>query len=273
MRLRLCIALAAIATLAVPATADGYIFWSSYDSGKSRVGRAGLDGSGVNPELVGDIYFGAAVATDGTYVYWGETGSSPKLAQIGRATVDGGEINHAFQTGATYCGIFGMRAPGLGPLLAEERLLERKPSTEGSTARRTPATPATPSPAPAATSAASPSTPTTSTGAKASTSRRRPTRCRRSLPTKPGSTSAPAHAACGVAVDGGHVYWTTIAPADPETFRADAIGRASIDGSEASVENDFIVNASFFTSVSTPSGIDVDGAFIYWTQPACRRGR
>ena len=102
------LAIAALSFSLLPASADGYIFWSGYDSGKSRVGRAGLDGSGVNPELVGNIYFGAGVATDGTYVYWGESGSHPRLAQIGRATVDGGEVNHAFQQGATYCGIFGV---------------------------------------------------------------------------------------------------------------------------------------------------------------------
>ena len=89
VRLRLSVVLAAMAALAVPATADGYIFWSGYDSGKSRVGRAGLDGGGINPELVGNIYFGAGVATDGTHVYWGESGSFPKFATVGRATVDG----------------------------------------------------------------------------------------------------------------------------------------------------------------------------------------
>ena len=36
----------------LPASAHGYIFWSSYDSGKSKVGRAALDATGITPELV-----------------------------------------------------------------------------------------------------------------------------------------------------------------------------------------------------------------------------
>ena len=120
MRFRLCIALAAIATLAVPATADGYIFWMSYDSGKSRVGRAGLDASGVNPELVGNVYFGSAVATDGKYVYWGETGSSPKMASIGRATVDGGEIQPRIPNRSDLLLAICHEGDGFRHLLAEE---------------------------------------------------------------------------------------------------------------------------------------------------------
>jgi hypothetical protein len=69
-----------------------------------------------------------------------------------------------------------------------------------------------------------------------------------------------------VAVDGSHVYWTNRLPYQGESFRGDSIGRASIDGSEASVEHDFIFGTSFFTDLSNASDVDVDGAFIYWTQ-------
>lgn len=265
MGLRLGLVITALSLLLLlPAAAHGYIFWSSYDSGNSRIGRAGLDGSGVNGSLVTGIYFGAGVATDGTHVYWGESGSNPKMAQIGRATVDGGEPNHAFQTGATYCEIFGVRATDTDIYwlkndcsgLSINTRINRAPNSGNQNYSE-----------PGAGSyvcgfAVDANYVYWSEGHYIA---RAPNTVPPQLPDNKWLDLGSGHSACGVAVDGAHVYWTTLAPSDPETFHADAIGRASIDGSEASVENDFIVNASFFTIVSSPSGIDVDGNFIYWT--------
>jgi hypothetical protein len=261
VRFRLCIAVA-MGLLAVPASADGYIFWSGYDSGKSRVGRAGLDGSGINPELVGNIYYGAGVATDGSYVYWGESGSFPSLAQIGRATVDGGDINHAFQQGATYCGIFGVDVLGSDLYWLKSDCSGRRINKAAKTGGQG--------------SYTEPGAGSVSCGFTVDANyvywseghyiARAPNVSPPVPPDKTWLDIGTGYGACDLAVDGSHIYWTHNAPEVPETGRADSIGRASIDGSEASVEHDFIVGTSFFIGSSVPSGIDVDGAFIYWTQ-------
>lgn len=54
--------------------------------------------------------------------------------------------------------------------------------------------------------------------------------------------------ACGVAVNGSHIYWTEDG--------YEQIGRANIDGSEP--------NWAFITGVSRPCGVAVDGSHIYW---------
>lgn len=243
---------------AVPA-AHAYVYWSAYDSGNSKVGRAGLDASGVNQELVSGIYFGQGVAADGQYVYWGESGSNPKLAQIGRANADGSAPNHAFQQGATYCGIFDLLATaselfwlkndcgGSANSLRIDRTVKTGGQggytevgtgnssvcgfdvdaghvywTEGHFIARAPL------PGP-------------------------------SLPEREWLDVGTGVAPCGVAVDAGHIYWTTLL-GEP-TFRGTNIGRAAIDGNPLSVQSAFITGASF----TRTSGIDVAGDFIYWT--------
>jgi hypothetical protein len=52
---------------------------------------------------------------------------------------------------------------------------------------------------------------------------------------------------CGVAVDPGHLYWTSA---------AGAVGRAGLDGSSP--------QRSFITGLSRPCGIAVDGGHVYW---------
>lgn len=264
MRLRVCITIAAMSILVLPASAQAYIFWSGYDSNKTRVGRAGLDGSGVNPELVGNIYYGAGVASDGTYVYWGESGSSPSLAQIGRATVEGGEINHAFQQGATYCGIFGV------DVLASDLYWLKSDCTPGSNridkAAKTGGQGLYTEPGAGSYICGFTVDANYVYWSEGHYIARAPNVSPPVPPDKTWLDIGTGYGACDLAVDGAHIYWTHNQPEVPETGRADSIGRASIDGSEASVEHDFIVGTSFFVGNSLPSGIDVDGAFIYWTQ-------
>ena len=65
-----------------------------------------------------------------------------------------------------------------------------------------------------------------------------------------------------VAVDAGHVYWTNSGRIDAETVQpldeTGTIGRADIEGSQSSIEADFI------TGASNPQGIAVNASHIYW---------
>jgi hypothetical protein len=60
-----------------------------------------------------------------------------------------------------------------------------------------------------------------------------------------------------VAVDGGHVYWAN--------ENGNSIGRASIDGSA--------VDNSFITGITHPSGVAVNGSWIFWSSLDGKIGR
>ncbi len=257
--------------LIVPASAKAYIFWSSPNGNDSKIGRAGLDGSGVNNDLVTGIRTGVGVATDGAYVYWGESGNGVlSFAQIGRATIDGGEPNHEFQWGATYCGIFGVRV--LGPDLY---WLKNDCSPGGSRINK------------AAKIGGQGPGQYTEPGAgkyvcgfavdanyvywaEGHYIARAPNVSPPKVGEKTWLDIGVNYAACGIAVNSTHVYWTNRLPeSEPGSFRGDSIGRASIDGNPTSVEKELIVGTSFYIGDANPSGIDVEGNFIYWThQPA-----
>ena len=72
-------------------------------------------------------------------------------------------------------------------------------------------------------------------------------------------------------MDSAHVYWTNSGCLDSigrPRKEGGTIGRADIDGSEASVEPEFI------TGASDPQGIAVNATHIYWANkegPACGR--
>jgi len=80
-------------TLLGATRAPGHIFWTN----SVAIGRANLDGSGVNQNFIAASVSPFAIAADGNYVYWvneGATGSS-----IGRAKLDGSDVNANFITG------------------------------------------------------------------------------------------------------------------------------------------------------------------------------
>lgn len=52
----------------------------------------------------------------------------------------------------------------------------------------------------------------------------------------------------GLAVDGSHLYWTTIG--------GTSVGRANLDGSEQS--------SQFISGIENPCGVAVDGSYVYW---------
>jgi hypothetical protein len=67
-----------------------------------------------------------------------------------------------------------------------------------------------------------------------------------------------------LAVDGEYIYWTNagLKEEDSTLFHGGSIGRAKLDGEEASIDPDFICGPS------NPQGIAVDATHIYWANAA-----
>lgn len=88
-------ALWAVSGSSASAPTTGYVYWGT----GSAVGRANLDGTGVNKSFIttgGSTVDGVAV--DANYVYWVEVNTSPASASIGRANLDGTGVNENFIT-------------------------------------------------------------------------------------------------------------------------------------------------------------------------------
>jgi hypothetical protein len=245
-----------VGLLVAAQSAHAYIYWLSYDSNNSRVGRADLTGLNPNGSLVTGIYYGAGVAADGTHVYWGQSGNGATvMGSIGRANSDGTSPDAQYQTAATYCGVFGVRATPtdlfwLKSDCSSTRRIDHAPNLGGQSYNE-----------PGAGSgvcgfAIDGSYVYWSQGHYIARST-----IAVALPDTTWLDVGASNAPCGVAVDAGHVYWTN----GSATAGGGSVGRATIDGNPASVSNSFITGTSFLNNVSDPTGLAVSGAFIYWT--------
>ena len=76
--------------LALAPRAEAFIYWS----GGGAIGRANLDGTGVDESFIGDIGSVGSVAVDGNHVYW----TNPNTTTIGRADLDGANVDDRFIT-------------------------------------------------------------------------------------------------------------------------------------------------------------------------------
>jgi hypothetical protein len=84
----------------IPATGpDGvavnssFVYWVNNEPGGFTIGRANLDGSGVDQSLITDPFVPEGVAVDNSHVYWA---NSFGANTIGSATVDGAHANPSF---------------------------------------------------------------------------------------------------------------------------------------------------------------------------------
>jgi Low-density lipoprotein receptor repeat class B len=112
--------LAALLLLIAPRTANGnFVYWTNQDPG-STIGRAKINGTGVNNNFIGGISQPRGVATDSRFIYWTDGGPP---GSIGRANLDGSGVNHQFITAdvtnptgiaVTSSGIFWTNEVGMG---------------------------------------------------------------------------------------------------------------------------------------------------------------
>jgi hypothetical protein len=91
----LTVSVAALLAVMLPASAEAFVYWTNYKS--SAIGRADLDGTGVNQDFTNGSSTGAvSLAVDGGHVYWANLVTSA----IGRANIDGSNPQPSFIGGA-----------------------------------------------------------------------------------------------------------------------------------------------------------------------------
>jgi virginiamycin B lyase len=84
-------------TLALAPRAEGFVYWTHYDPDHpdaGRIGRANLDGTGVDRSFIAGAYAPHAIAVDAAHVYW--TNNAFPRATIGRANLDGTGVDQSF---------------------------------------------------------------------------------------------------------------------------------------------------------------------------------
>ena len=80
---------------AVAAPAHAYVYWTDGDAG--TIGRANLDGSGVDRDFITGAGSPRGIAVDEDHVYWADSAAG----RIGRADLDGSDVDPDFITGAS----------------------------------------------------------------------------------------------------------------------------------------------------------------------------
>jgi hypothetical protein len=88
------VALAMLLSAAIAAPgASAFIYWG--DSQNNRIGRAGNDGTGVDPNFIDSVPGPFAVTVDASHIYWANLNGNA----IGRANIDGSGVETNFITG------------------------------------------------------------------------------------------------------------------------------------------------------------------------------
>jgi hypothetical protein len=86
--------LAALALLIAPPHAHGnFVYWAN-NTNPGSIGRAKINGTGANNNVITGLNAPEAVAVDSKFIYWAETGAN----RIGRANLDGSGSNPNFIT-------------------------------------------------------------------------------------------------------------------------------------------------------------------------------
>ena len=219
------------------AQADAFVYWTN----NLALGRANLDGSGVNQNLIGTGLGVYGVAVDGQHMYW----TNSEGGTIGRANLDGSGANKSFITGASFPQ--GVAVDGQHIYwVNNQRDTIGRANRDGSGVDQSFIT------------GASIPEGIAVDGQHIYWTNAEGTIGRANLDGSGVDQSFITSAGFmwGVAVDGQHIYWTDY----NDNANSGTIGRANLDGSGA--------NQSFITGLDFPQGMAVDGQHVYWADSA-----
>jgi virginiamycin B lyase len=236
---------ACLAIMAVWASgASAFVYWANFNT--NAIGRANLDGSGVDQDFIVTATSVEGVTVDSSYVYWSNFGFAAS-GSIGRANLDGSGVNQRFISGANYPSGVAVDSGHIywanngNSLIGQPGTIGRA-NLDGSGVDQSFIT-AGAYPAGVAVD-----------GEYIYWTDQAGTIGRANLDGSGVDDSFITGASdpIGVAVDSGHIYWTNTT--GPSTG---SIGRANLDGS--GVDQDFI------TGASSPVGVTVDSGHVYWS--------
>src|SRR5919201_4463873 len=81
-----------LSAIAFAPRAEALIYWANSDGGGGTIGRANLDGTGVNQSFITGASHPCGVAVNSSHVFWGnDSGSS-----VGRANLSGTGVSQGF---------------------------------------------------------------------------------------------------------------------------------------------------------------------------------
>jgi virginiamycin B lyase len=237
--LAISIAAATILMLAFAPRAGAFVYWANFDDGGAgtSVARAGLDGSGLNTTFVrGGSPSVCGVAVDAAHLYW----TNLENGRIGRANLDGTQVNQSFIAGATSpCGV---AADGAHIYWGNnDNNTIGRANLDGTQVNQSFITGAD---APIAVAVDGAHIYWANSGFARDGSIGRANLDGSGVNQRLISARIPS----GLALDAVHIYWTNV---DSGT-----VGRANLDGTG--------VNQAFISGGNQPTGVAVDAAHIYW---------
>jgi Zn ribbon nucleic-acid-binding protein len=244
-------------TLALAPRAEAFVYWT--ESFGDTIGRANVDGTGVDKRFITGARNPSGVAVDAAHVYWTQS----KTNTIGRANLNGTGVDKRFITGADY-------PSGVAVDAAHIYWTNQGSGTGGGTTigrANLDGTGVDPS---FITGAEDPSGLAVDAAHVYWANFFGDTIGRANLDGTSADKSFITRAdfGCGVAVDAAHVYWTAIDPCglvggpDGGTDSCEnAIGRANLDGT--GIDQSFIETGGPVGGAE-PSGVAVDGGHVYW---------
>lgn len=81
--------------------AEAFVYWANSDGSGGTIGRANLDGTGVNQSFVSGAIHPCGVAVNSSHVFWGNDNAT----SVGRAKLDGTGANQAIAPADGTCGV------------------------------------------------------------------------------------------------------------------------------------------------------------------------
>lgn len=246
-------AIAGIALLlSVASVAEGFVYFDSTANPGHTIGRANLDGGGVNLTFIANADTPCGIDADGTHLYWANNFNGSGSNTIGRSNINGSAVNQSFISGArSPCGVAvdGAHiywANTSGPIECMSNCTSiGRANLDGSGVNQ------------AFISGLGQANGVAVDGAHVYWTDRGGTIGRADID---GTDAEPSFITGlveprSIAVNGSHLYWGT--------WASETIGRANVDGT--GVDADFITIPNDESTLMAPCAVAVDATHVYWS--------